>query len=94
MTAPPGSARLASTTVRPAEKGATSQGLDGAQVRRLIDGLVAVTGMRRKKARAIVLAHVSKGGGLDGWSHWLRNNWGISDPTGEAATRAADRRGA
>src|SRR4051812_49322450 len=85
-----------STTARPAEKGASIEGLDPALVRRAVDALVTlsvITGrpMRRANARKVVLAYASDNGPeLDGWSHWLRNWLGIADATGEAAVRSAD----
>lgn len=93
MSPTPGSARLTSTTDRPAEKGANADRPDAALVRRAVDALVeaaAASGrpMRRSQARAAVIAHAKRqSGSLDGWSHWLRNEWGIHDPTGESAVR-------
>lgn len=84
------------TTARPADKGARQAEPDDAAVRMAVDGLTAVSGMRRKDARAVVLAYASTGGSpepLDGWAHWLRNWHGISDPTGEAAVRRGGRHG-
>ncbi|RYB90840.1 hypothetical protein EUA06_11225 [Nocardioides glacieisoli] len=50
--------------------------------------------LRRKAARAIVLAYaLDHGPELDGWSMWLRNWHGIADPTGESAVRNAVRGG-
>lgn len=83
-----------SNTVRPAEKGASKP--DQTAVRMAVNGLTATTGMRRKAARAVVLAyassgHVPVGIPLDGWAHWLRDVNGLSDPTGETARRLVDR---
>lgn len=81
-----------STTARPADKGAKATGPDATAVRMAVDGLSAISGMRRKAARAVVLAYVSTGHApvpLDGWAHWLRNWHGISDPTGESVVRRA-----
>ena len=82
-------AALASNTARPADKGA-KQEPDATAVRMAVNGLTAVSGMRRKDARSVVLAYVSTGHApvpLDGWAHWLRNCNGVSDPTGEAVVR-------
>ena len=86
-------------TARPADKGTNTAGLDPALVRRTTDGLVSLsaatdTPLRRKAARAIVLAYASDHGPeLDGWSTWLRNWHGIADPTGETAVRNVVRGG-
>jgi hypothetical protein len=85
-----------SNTVRPAEKGASSTSrIEPAVERRTVDGLVTLSiaagkPMRRKQARAVVLAYASDHGpDLNGWSHWLRNEWGIADPTGESVASMA-----
>lgn len=89
----------ASNTARPAEKGTSTRRLDPALERRTVDGLVTLSAaagkpMRRKQARAVVLAYASDHGPeLDGWAHWLRNWHGISDPTGETAVRNVMRGG-
>lgn len=88
------SAPTPSTTVRPADKGAREAKPDAAAVRMAVNGLTAVSGMRRKDARAVVLAYASTGRSpvpLDGWAHWLHNWHGISDPTGETAALRGDR---
>lgn len=77
-----------SSTARPAEKGTEAKRPDAAAVRMAVNGLTAVSRMRRKEARALVLAYASDHGPeLDGWAHWLRNWQGISDPTGESVAR-------
>lgn len=89
-----------STTARPADKGTDSQRVDPALIRRTVDGLVSLSAasgipLRRKQARAAVLAYASDHGPeLDGWSTWLRNWHGIADPTGESAVRSVMRGGA
>lgn len=85
----PGIARHRSTAARPAEKGITEKHqVDPVALRMAVNGWVALTGQRRKQARAVVLAYVSEHGpDLDGWAHWLKNWHGISDPTGEAVAR-------
>lgn len=82
---------------RPADKGTNSHGIDPALIRRTVDGLVSLSAasgkpMRRKQARAVVVAYASDHGPeLDGWSSWLRNWHGIADPTGETAVRNVSR---
>lgn len=88
-----------STTVRPADKGAKATGPDATAVRMAVSGLSAVSGMRRKAARGVVLVFVSTGRvpagvPLDGWAHWLRSpNTGRLDPTGETVVRRDRERG-
>ncbi len=88
-----------STTARPAEKGTKATGQDATAVRMAVNGLSAVSGMRRKAARGVVLAYVSTGRvpagvPLDGWAHWLRSpNTGRLDPTGETVVRRESERG-
>lgn len=90
MTSPPGLAPV--SLARPAVKGADTE-LDPALVRRTTTALAAVSGLRRKDARALVVAYATgaRPAELDGWSHWLRNELGVCDPTGESVARSLDR---
>ena len=96
MSAPPVSI-APSSTARLADKGTSStRRLDPAVERRTVDALVTLScaagkPLRRKAAREVVLAYSSKHGPeLDGWAHWLHNEYGFSDPTGESVRRRID----
>lgn len=90
MTSPPGVAPIAQA--RPAQ--GTDTELDPALVRRTAVAFATLTGMRRREARSLVVAYASgaRPVELDGWSHWLRNELGLCDPTGESAARMVDRK--
>lgn len=99
MTISAGQRPASSTTVRPAAKGAKGTGNDPVAVRMAVSGLTAVSGIRRKAARQVVLAYASTGRvpaglPLDGWAHWLRSpETGLLDPTGETVVRRNSKRG-
>lgn len=83
----------ASNTARPAEKGTDTQKLDPALVRRTIDGIVSVTGCRRKEARERVAAWHAGGKPLADLEAYLRATYRL-DPTGVTAVRnVASKRG-
>lgn len=90
MTSSPGNAWLASSTVRPADKGASTERRDPALIRRTVDALVSLSGCRRKAAREYVTAWIDAGRDL---SDLERNLLGYADPTGETAARNVDRSG-
>lgn len=89
MTSPPGVSPVAQA--RPAQ--GTDTELDPALVRRTAVAFSALSGIRRREARALVVAYASgaRPAELDGWSHWLRNELGVCDPTGESVARGVDR---
>lgn len=92
MTAPAGYTPATSTTARPADKGANQA--DQAARRRAVDGVVTVTGCRRKEARQRVDAWVSGGNLLDDLDAYLRATY-RADPVGVTAARnVGDRKGA
>lgn len=82
-------ARLTSTTARPAEKGATDR-QDPALIRRCVDAVVALTGTRRKAARQQVTSWLAGGMAASDIEAWLRANYRL-DPTGVTAVRNVDR---
>lgn len=92
MTASAGELPASSNTVHLTEK-KVPEPVDRALIRKATNALAEVSGMQTKSARRIVVAHVS--GALpvsaDGWAVWLKNWFGIPDPTGETAVRNLDR---
>ena len=79
----------ARSTARPADKGTDTQTVNPAVIRRTVDGLVAVSGCRRKEARQRISAWLAGGDSLDDLEAWLRANYRMTPPASlPSATRA------
>lgn len=75
-----------STTARPANKGANTEGPDPALMRRTVDAVVTVTGCRRKEARQRINAWRAGGEAMSDLDAYLRATF-HADPTGVTVVR-------
>lgn len=85
MTVAAGGLPASSTTARPADKGTSTTTKS-----RLVSALVAVTGMRRREAWAVLDQREARGETPDEIEAYLRATYRI-DPTGVTAARNVDR---
>lgn len=86
----PAAQGAARSPARPADKGANTEAIDAAILRRAIDGVTAVTGCRRKAARERVRSWISGGMSRTDLEAWLWQNFRL-DPTGVTAVRNVSR---